>query len=174
LALRYWKRMREAGAVHADDPRPAGTNPWQDRPAPTLGQLGHLGAIEGDDRADRYRDWAARMRDRKAAAGAGTPDTPPSTAGYWTAEALFADSRRVEAEENRSTPNPWRVRELLAVFDLRDGATTAEIGTAYRRLAKQHHPDRYVQADPDTQEFHADRMRRIIDAYHELRQLELV
>jgi hypothetical protein len=164
--------MREAGAAHAAGARPAGTNPWEDRPSATLGQLGQLGDIEGDDRAARYRDWAARMRERRPAAGAG--EAPPSTAGYWSAEALFADSRRVEQEEHRSTPNPWRVRELLAVFDLRDGATTAEIGAAYRHLAKQHHPDRYGQADADTQAFHAGRMRRVIDAYQELRQLERV
>jgi hypothetical protein len=171
VALRHWKRMREQGAVHADDPRPAGDNPWQDRPAAPVSQLGSVYGIEGDDRADRYRDWAARLRDKKAAAREPEPD-PASTAGYWSAEALFADSRRVEREESRDRPNPWRVRELLAVFDLRDGATTADIGTAYRRLAKQHHPDRYVQADPGTREFHADQMRRIIDAYQELRQLE--
>jgi hypothetical protein len=164
--------MREEGAAHAAEPRLAGTNPWQDQASPTLSQLGQVYGTAGDERADLYREWAARLRDKKAAADAA--EAPPSTAGYWSAEALFADSRRVEQEENRSSANPWRVRELLAALDLRDGATTAEIGSAYRRLAKQHHPDRYVEADPDTQEFHAGEMRRIIDAYKALRELELV
>ena len=171
VGLRYWKRVRARVDRHADEPPVDGPNPWRD-PEHTLSQLGGSAALNDDARAERYSEWAERMRQRRRPA-AGTADAAPgagATAGYWSSEALFADSRRLEQEEPRQ--NPWRVRELLAVFDLNEGATPAEIGTAYRRLAKQHHPDRYVSADPDTQEFHADRMRRIIDAYHELRQMQ--
>ena len=46
-----------------------------------------------------------------------------------------------------------------------------EIAAAYRRLAKEHHPDRFMMADPETQAFHEAEMRRVIDAYEALRQV---
>jgi DnaJ-domain-containing protein 1 len=172
VGLRYWKRMRAQVDHHADGSPVDAPNPWRD-PEHTLSQLGGSFAPTDDARAERYSEWAERMRQRRRPAGgpgATEPDGAAATAGYWSSEALFEDSRRLEQEEPR--PNPWRVRELLAVFDLTEGATPAQIGTAYRRLAKQHHPDRYISADPDTQAFHADRMRHIIDAYRELKQLQ--
>jgi DnaJ-class molecular chaperone len=66
------------------------------------------------------------------------------------------------------------VRELLAVLDLREGASPTDIGSAYRRLAKAHHPDHFAEADPATQTFHAARMRDVIEAYRSLRELEKV
>jgi hypothetical protein len=170
VALGYWKRMREQAAANADAPRPSRDNPWQDAPPATLSQLGGRYDIAGDDQAARYSDWAARMRqkgaDRTAADQAPSPD-----AGYWSAEALFEDSRRVAREEGVSRRNPWVVAELLGVLDLAEGATRAEIGSAYRRLAKQHHPDRFMMADPDTRAFHEAEMRRVIDAYEALIQV---
>jgi DnaJ-domain-containing protein 1 len=170
VALRYWKRMREQAALHADDPRPATENPWQDGPVATLSQLGARCDIADDDRAARYSDWAARMRD-KGAARPGAGDEPATGSGYWSAEALFEDSRRVAHEEGVARRNPWVVRDLLGVFDLAEGATRAEIGHAYRRLAKQHHPDRFMMADPETRAFHEAEMRRVIDAYEALCQV---
>jgi DnaJ-domain-containing protein 1 len=169
VALRYWKRMREQAALHATDPRPPGDNPWQDRVAPTLSQLGSSFDVADDDRAARYSDWAARLREKGAADR--TEDTVASGPGYWSTEALFEDSRRLAREEGLSRGNPWVVRELLAVFDLSEGATSAELSGAYRRLAKQHHPDRFMEADPETRAFHEAEMRRVIDAYEALRQL---
>src|SRR4051812_14881948 len=81
VAIRYWKRMREEAALHADDPRPEGDNPWQtdapDAPRPAerpLSRLGDLGGVDHDLRGDssyaaedeaakaaRYNDWAERM-----------------------------------------------------------------------------------------------------------------
>ena len=154
--------MREQAALHATDPRPPGDNPWQDRVAPTLSQLGS--SFEGAD-----DDRAARLREKGAAGRA--EDAVASGPGYWSTEALFEDSRRLAREEGLSRGNPWVVRELLAVFDLSEGATSAEISGAYRRLAKQHHPDRFMEADPETRAFHEAEMRRVIDAYEALRQL---
>jgi hypothetical protein len=174
VALRYWKRMREQAAVHAEDPVPRGANPWEDRPARTLGQLGALQAVSDDDRAARYRDWAARLRDQGSRHAAEPAPPAPSSAAYWSSDALFEESRRLEQEEAPTAANPGRTGELLAELDLRPGATPAEIAVAYRRLAKQHHPDRFVNADPGTEAFHAARMRRIIDAYQLLRHRENV
>ena len=175
MALRYWKRMREQATLHAEEPRPAQINPWWETvPTPTLSELGARYEIQGDDRTARYNDWADRMRAKGAARPAPAPAAraePASSAGYWTAEALFEDSRRVAREEGISRRNPWVVRELLAVFDLPEGASSADIGSAYRRLAKEHHPDRFMMADPETQAFHEAEMRRVIDAYEALRQV---
>jgi DnaJ-domain-containing protein 1 len=184
MARRYWKRTRDQAVGRDCDARPAGANPWYDQAPPSLRDLGRTyGAEPTDaaaqaDAADRTRDWADRLRQKQERrARPSEEDQPPTSAGYWTVEGLFEESRRLQHEEELHGPtgpadgraNPWRFRELLAVFDLEEGATSAEIGSAYRRLAKKHHPDRFVEADPDTQAFHAAEMRRIIDAYQALR-----
>ena len=171
MALRYWKRMREQAARHADTPRDDRANPWDDGRPPTLSELGRAYEISDDDRAARYSDWATRLRDKQTSRRAGDADGPGPAQGYWSPEALYEESRRLAREENLARPNPWFVRELLAVFDLQEGATSAEIGSAYRRLAKQHHPDRFMMADAETRAFHEAEMRRVIDAYEALRQL---
>jgi DnaJ-domain-containing protein 1 len=163
--------MREQAARHAADSRPDHENPWwsgTDRP--TLSQLGAGYDIDDDDRTVRYADWAARLRAR-GATGTATDDAAPTSQAYWRPEALFADSHRREREGGVARRNPWVVRELLAVLDLGEGATSADIGSAYRRLAKEHHPDRYMMADARTQAFHEAEMRRVIDAYEALRQV---
>lgn len=166
--MRGWKRVREAGAGTATPPR-ADANPWEDRP--TLSQMtsSYAPSADEDARAERYSDWAGRMREKKARLHQ-EQDGP--VASYWTTDALFEESRRLEHEELHDRPNPWRVQELLAVLDLRTGATPTDIGDAYRKLAKQHHPDRFVQADEETQRFHADKMISIAAAYRTLKTLE--
>jgi len=162
--------MREEAAKNPAPPRADEENPWHEE-HPTLRSLQH---DPGHDaaRAEAVTDWAARMREKQerrrieASGGAEQSET------YWTTDALFAESRQVERDEAGTRANPWRVREMLAVLDLREGATADEIGSAYRRLAKVHHPDRFVEADRETQEFHADRMRSIIEAYRALRTAE--
>lgn len=160
--------MREAGAGTATPAR-TDANPWEDRP--TLSQMTstYASTTDEDARAARYSDWAERMRDKKSRLHQEQDGPVPS---YWTTDALFEESRRLEHEELHTKPNPWRVQELLAVLDLRTGATPHDIGDAYRKLAKQHHPDRYVQADEATQRFHAERMITIADAYRTLKTLE--
>jgi DnaJ-class molecular chaperone len=58
-------------------------------------------------------------------------------------------------------------------LDLREGANLDDVSRAYKQLAKQHHPDRFVEADEDTRRFHQERMACINQAYRTLRQLEL-
>jgi DnaJ-domain-containing protein 1 len=162
--------MREQAALHADDPRPAGPNPWWERAAPAAGPPGRGPRGGADDPAARTSDWAARMRDRRSHDAAAAE--PVSTANYWSTESLFEESRRLEREEVLTRPNAGQLQDLLAVLDLREDATPADIARAYRRLAKQHHPDHFVSADPDVQTYHAARMRAVIDAYHALRHRE--
>jgi DnaJ-domain-containing protein 1 len=169
--MRYWKKMREEGAKHPSVAR-EDDNPWGEQERARLGHLSSTYTTVDSDAAQsaRYTDWAERIkekRNRLAKDQAGEPS--PS---YWSTDALFEESRRVEDDEILSRPNPWRVMELLATLDLREGASTTEIGEAYRRLAKKHHPDRFVNAEPAIQEFHAEKMRDVITAYRTLKELQ--
>lgn len=183
MVRRYWKRMRESGAARASD-TPPGDNPWvEPEPLPTV-DLDALTARPADAdpvaRAAAYNDWANRLRAKRvnaqrtiaaqqsAEAGEATGDRPT----YWSPDAVFTESRRVD-EDTADRPNPWRVQELLEVLDLRDGASQDELTRAYKQLAKQHHPDRFAEADADTRRYHEERMARINQAYQTLRQLEL-
>ena len=166
--------MREEGAKHAAETRPDTVNPW-DEPDESQRRLASLAdaypTVEhDDDQTARYNDWAQRMHEkRRRVVQERTGVAEPS---YWTTDALFEESRRVEDEEQVARPNPWRVPELLAVLDLREGATRTDIGEAYRRLAKLHHPDHFMDADPTIQEYHATRFREILKAYRALKQLQ--
>jgi hypothetical protein len=167
--------MREEGARAAGVPRPDAANPWQEEPS-TLSRLRDTPAptedAEPDPRSQQYSEWAERMRAKRRRLTSDLDGSPaPSN---WSTDALFEESRRVEDDERYSVkrPNPWRVQELLAVLDLREGATAAEVGNAYRRLAKVHHPDHFVEADADIQEYHAHKMREIIRAYRTLQDLD--
>jgi hypothetical protein len=166
VARRYWKTMREQGSRHAGDPVRPHDNPWLEQAVPELSTLDGGYGVRDEDRAARYADWAARLR-AKGAAGP-KKDGTGAGLGYWSAEALFEDSRRLAHEEAVARGDLATVRELLALFDLREDASRADLGTAYRRLAKAHHPDRFMMADPETQAFHEAEMRRVIDAYEAL------
>lgn len=131
-------------------------------------------------RAAQYNDWAERLRDKRRVAqerqrqyGQAASATPTTEPTYWTTDALFEESRRVDGEEQLSRPDPARVQELLAVLELEGRPSSDAIADAYRRLAKTHHPDRFALADEATQIRHAARMRAVIDAYSALKTLEL-
>jgi DnaJ-domain-containing protein 1 len=112
-----------------------------------------------DARPD-YAAWRDRMRkksDRNRHLF--QPPEPERQATYWDPELLFQGTAAVTSER----------AEHLSVLDLRDGATHEEIATAYRNLAKLHHPDRWANADAETQRFHEDCMRAVNEAYHALR-----
>lgn len=193
----YFRKLRVEGRRHADDPVEPGLNPWVTAApaaaAAPAGTFAPFGAPPGpstttptgpavsamaagepvDDRSQRYNDWAERMRVKRERFRQQLGEEAP-TSSYWSTDALFEESRRIDNEELYERPNPWRVRELLAVLDLRDNATRDEIGAAYRRLAKQHHPDRFVAAEPTEQAFHEEQMREINAAYRALKTLDLV
>lgn len=143
--------------------------------APTTDLLAGCGIADDTSggQNDRYAAWAERMKAKRVRSqqivNGTADDDAPSTAAYWSTEAVFAESARVSDEEQRTRPNPWQTVELLSVLDLREGATLDDVSRAFRQLAKEHHPDRFVGADDATQEFHADKMRSINEAYHTLR-----
>lgn len=183
MAIRNWKRTRD------DRPVTPSVAPAEPTLLPRLGDLARpvdpdldteIDIDLEEQRAARYNEWAERLRDKRKAAqerqrqdqlGASPADTRGPT--YWSTDALFAESQRVDDEEQRVRPDPHRVQELLAVLELQGTPSPDAIADAYRRLAKVHHPDRFVQADEATQAAHAVRMREIIDAYTTLKTLEL-
>ena len=127
------------------------------------------------DRAARYQDWVERMRSKRAAnqqrirAADTDTDAPPT---YWRAEDLYRESRRVADAELPRRNDPL-VQELLAVFGLSGEPSPRQIEVAFRRLAKEHHPDRHVDADEAVRTHHLEQMRRVNEAYARLRQLQM-
>lgn len=114
-----------------------------------------------------YSAWRERMRSKSQRNRTLiTPPEPEPTnrrgPTYWDAETLFRDSEAIEAGEV----------DPLSVLDLRDTATSAEILQAYRRLAKVHHPDLFLEADEATRQYHDDCMRAINEAYAALRSTQ--
>lgn len=121
-------------------------------------------------RAEQVQAWAQRMRDKRAAReAAAAAEAQPDTASYWSAQALFEDSRHVEHEERLTSSSAVHRTELLASLGLGAGATAREITDAFRSLAKLHHPDRYTHAPADVQAHHADAMARINTTYQALK-----
>lgn len=167
--------MREKAADETAASFAPAPNPWVDEETEKVLDI-ELGRTElsAAERAAQYNEWADRMkakrqRNRDAILGSQRPKTDSS---YWSTDALFADSRLAEEDDLLTRPNPWRVQELLSILDLDHDAAPEDVGDAYRKLAKQHHPDRYVAADRETQQFHADKMTDINKAYRALKQLQ--
>lgn len=128
-----------------------------------------------ETRAAEYSAWADRLKAKRARAQAAfaghTSDQEPTAEpSYWSTDSLYAESRRVAEQGEAAGPAADRRRELFAVFNLFDGSTAEEVGEAYRRLAKLHHPDRYATAPPDVQAHHEEEMRRLNVAYTALRR----
>ncbi|MDZ7733567.1 MAG: J domain-containing protein [Acidimicrobiia bacterium] len=187
-----WQRLRRRGDPAAGDgetapasrPRRSGRDVVGrlhdargdgDAPADGDGQLLGLGGLDlTESRQDEYAQWAERMRvKREEKLGAIRSTAPGPAAGastnasYWTTDALYQESRRVE-EENQGVLSSRT--ELLAVLGLPGGATDEQIQATYRRLAKEHHPDRFPDADEETRARHVETMQRITAAYRALQR----
>jgi DnaJ-domain-containing protein 1 len=115
------------------------------------------------DDAVRTSAWAERLRqkrvrDQARILGLDEADEPR---GYW-----HADHVRREPVVDLTDP---RTAEPLGVLGLAPGAGDAEVAAAYRRLAKAHHPDRWLTADESVRRQHAEEMLRVNAAYAALR-----
>ena len=73
----------------------------------------------------------------------------------------------------RSAPGPDRTAEALAVLGLSSGASPVEIKAAWRRLSKEHHPDRVTHLGEELRKVAEERMRRINAAYDTLKSAGL-
>jgi DnaJ like chaperone protein len=66
-------------------------------------------------------------------------------------------------------PEPDRIAEALAALGLSEGASPAEIKAAWRRLSKEHHPDRVTHLGEEFRRVAEERMRKLNAAYDTLK-----
>lgn len=66
---------------------------------------------------------------------------------------------------NTYTPDKSRYYTILGVSR---GASQDEIRRAYHKLAKEHHPDRFVNSSDSEKKYHENKMKEINDAYENL------
>jgi hypothetical protein len=78
------------------------------------------------------------------------------------------DARLRSASSDGFVRLPERVDELFAVLGIAGSATRQELGSAYRRLVVQHHPDRFHGATPEVREAAAMKFIEITRAYEKL------
>jgi hypothetical protein len=173
-----WQRLRrerrEASDDESDEPDASARSTERD----VVDALRHLNrSTDGDgdegpgtDRQAAYAEWAERMKQKRAEKQAtirGEP-TEREAATYWSSDALFEESKRLESDLAKAVQTRT---ELLAVLGLPPTADADEVQRQYRRLAKEHHPDRYPNADQVVREHHAEQMHRINAAYRALQDV---
>lgn len=134
---------------------------------------------EPDDDVDtqvaKVNAWAERLRAKKEAtkarydAQSAADRAREADATYWTTEALFAESRAVEEDWDQAGRSAAQKAQLLAVLGLDDTASTSDAQARFKQLVKQHHPDRWVHAEPVLRERHAEQMQRINAAWRALK-----
>jgi hypothetical protein len=133
-----------------------------------LDHLDGFGPTSAEDDARRYSAWAGRLHDKSVrdhATIVGSPTEPSPAMGYWSSDSVLSGSDLLF--DPGAATDQIRKARLLLEFGLAPDATQAEISAAYRALAKDHHPDRWVQADEDSRAHHAERILHI-NAVHEV------
>jgi hypothetical protein len=90
----------------------------------------------------------------------------PRFAEYYTYESLFAAE---EVEQPASGPTVDA--EAFESLGLEPDAPWQDVVTTYRRLAKEHHPDRLADATPEELDQANERLRDLNFAYARLRAL---
>jgi hypothetical protein len=177
-----WQRLRrerrEAGDDESDesDEPDASTRSTERDVVDALRHLNRSADGDGDgadaatDRQAAYAEWAERMKQKRAEKQATIRGdaAQPQAASYWSSDALFEESKRLEDDLAKAVQTR---SELLAVLGLPPTADADEVQRQYRRLAKEHHPDRYPEADPEIRDHHAEQMHRINAAYRALQDV---
>jgi DnaJ like chaperone protein len=87
----------------------------------------------------------------------------PSRASFWQASRGQASGR-----EHALSMGDLQTARAFAVLGLEERATPGEIKSAYRRLARVHHPDRFVQIGPEAVATATCTFQRIQNAYEHL------
>ena len=70
----------------------------------------------------------------------------------------------------RNTSNTYTTdkSKYYTVLGINRGASQDEIKKAYHKLAKEHHPDRFVNSSDSEKKYHENKMKEINDAYENL------
>jgi DnaJ like chaperone protein len=105
--------------------------------------------------------WGADRPPRPSAAQTSATSDPNASANGATAGRATAGG----AAPPPPTKAPITRDAALRMFGLSDGATKDEIHTAYRRLAKARHPDRYARLGPAAQATATAAFTRVQEAY---------
>ena len=95
--------------------------------------------------------------------GQGTTGTGGSTYGGGYSSQNGGSS--YQRTTNTYTPDKSRYYTILGVSR---GASQDEIRKAYHKLAKEHHPDRFVNSSDSEKKYHENKMKEINDAYENL------
>lgn len=94
--------------------------------------------------------------------GQGTTGTSGRTYGGYSSQNGSSGYQRTT---NTYTPDKSRYYTILGVSR---GASQDEIRKAYHKLAKEHHPDRFVNSSDSEKKYHENKMKEINDAYENL------
>ena len=94
--------------------------------------------------------------------GQGTTSTGGRTYGGYSSQNGSSGYQRTT---NTYTPDKSRYYTILGVSR---GASQDEIRKAYHKLAKEHHPDRFVNSSDSEKKYHENKMKEINDAYENL------
>jgi hypothetical protein len=128
----------------------------------------HLGSSADD--AERVSAWVDRMRqkrERDQAEILGHGAERATSAAYWSSDHVSGGDD--PTDEPGVVADPSRRSRLLGELGLPGEATSEDIALAYRKLAKQHHPDRWAEADEATRQRNAEEMMRVNAVYRALR-----
>ena len=96
--------------------------------------------------------------------GQGTTGTGGSTygGGY--------SSQNGGSSYQRNTSNAYTTdkSKYYTILGVNRGASQDEIKKAYHKLAKEHHPDKFVNSSDSEKKYHENKMKEINDAYENL------
>ena len=71
-------------------------------------------------------------------------------------------------QRNTSSTYTTDKSKYYSILGVSRGASQDEIKKAYRKLAKEHHPDRFVNSSDSEKKYHENKMKEINDAYENL------
>ena len=95
--------------------------------------------------------------------GQGTTGTSGSTYGGYSSQNSGSSYQR-----NTYTSYTTDKSKYYSILGVSRGASQDEIKKAYRKLAKEHHPDRFVNSSDSEKKYHENKMKEINDAYENL------
>ena len=95
--------------------------------------------------------------------GQGTTGTGGNTYGGYSGQNSGGNYQR-------NTYNTYTMdkSKYYTILGVNKGASQDEIKRAYHKLAKEHHPDRFVNSSESEKKYHENKMKEINDAYENL------